>query len=336
MGMPRATTPPVLIAHGGAGARAVVADRPGRRRALLEAVNRGAAILREGGSALDAVTAAVVVLEDDPLFNAGYGSVLTVDGHVEMDAGVMIAEHVPLNAAAADEQRSKSRRSGSFRIRTGGVVTVSRVRNPITLARAIMDHTSHVLMSGRGAEAIARRAGLKLCRPSDLISARARERWLANNKATGANDSANSHGTVGAVARDCLGNLAAATSTGGVSGKIAGRIGDSAIIGAGLYASDSGAASATGTGEAILRMASCRALVDLLPRVDPSRAVERVIKALRDATAAEAGLITIDSRGLVGFAHNAAAMEIAILEAAGKIRHLSPPGIPSVSDKSNL
>jgi L-asparaginase / beta-aspartyl-peptidase len=325
--MSRGTKLPVLIAHGGAGARAAALYRPGRRRALLEAVTHGATILRNGGTALDAVIASVVVLEDDPLFNAGYGSVLTVDGRVEMDAGVMIAERLS-SAAASANARSRAtspatRRSQSVRIRAGGVVTVSRVRNPILLARAVMESTPHVLLGGAGAEAIARRAGLKLCRPADMISPRARERWLSRNEAAAANAS-NSHGTVGAVALDSHGNFAAATSTGGVAGKIAGRIGDSAIIGAGLYASAFGAASATGTGEAIMRMASCRNVVELLTRADPSLAATRVITALRDSTAAEAGLIVIDRRGRIGFAHNTAAMEVAMLDATGSITHLTP------------
>jgi L-asparaginase / beta-aspartyl-peptidase len=336
--MPRAI-PPVLIAHGGAGSLAAPADRPGRRRALLDAVTSGATILRQGGSALDAVIAAVVVLEDDPLFNAGYGSVLTVDGRAEMDAGVMTAERLSKAAASANARSrapsSAAPRRQSVRIRAGGVVTVSRVRNPILLARAVMESTPHVLLGGAGAEAFARRVGIKLCRPADLISQRARERWLARSDAAAVNTPA-SHGTVGAAASDCHGNLAAATSTGGVAGKIAGRIGDSAIIGAGLYATAAGAASATGTGEAIMRMASCRAVVESLLRADPSLAAASAIGALRDATAAEAGLIVIDRHGRIGFAHNTAAMEIAILDATGSITHLMSPALASPQAKPNL
>ena len=330
--MPRGLVPPVLIAHGGAGPRAVPTDRPGRRRALLDAVTRGASILREGGSALDAAIAAVVVLEDDPLFNAGYGSVLTIDGRVEMDAGVMIAERLSRAAVSANASlraaNPTQRRLPIARVRAGGVVTVTRIRNPILLARAVMESTPHVLMGGAGAEAIARRNGIRLCRPADLVSPRARERWLSRNEAS-ASKAVVSHGTVGAVARDHYGNLAAATSTGGVAGKIAGRIGDSAIIGAGLYATAAGAASATGTGEAILRMASCRAVVESLPRADPLLAAQRVIAGLGEATAAEAGLIVIDRRGRIGYAHNAGAMEIAMLDESGSIRHQSPAPLPA-------
>jgi beta-aspartyl-peptidase (threonine type) len=335
--MPRGTLTPVLIAHGGAGARAAPADRPGRRRAMLEAVTRGATILREGGNALDAVIAAVVLLEDDPLFNAGYGSVLTVDGRVEMDAGVMIAERLSRAAASANAHSRTAtpalKRMQPAQIRAGGVVTVSRVRNPILLARAVMESTPHVLMGGAGAEAIARRAGLKFCRPADLVSPRAHERWLARSETAAANN-ASSHGTVGAVASDRHGNFAAATSTGGIAGKIAGRIGDSAIIGAGLYASAFGAASATGNGEAIMRMASCREVVGLLPRAEPSLAAARAIGALRDATAAEAGLIVIDRRGRIGFAHNTAAMEVAMFDATSSITHLVPPTLTVGSIKT--
>jgi L-asparaginase / beta-aspartyl-peptidase len=325
--MPRGAMNSVLIVHGGAGARATLADRPGRRHALLEAVSRGATILREGGGALDAVTAAVAVLEDDPLFNAGYGSVLTADGTVEMDAGLMTAERTDdvVSPEAKTSFRRKQRGSDAVRSRAGGVVMVTRVGNPILLARAVMEHTPHVLLGGAGAEAIARRAGIKLCRPVDLISQRARDRWVALNYAARRPETADSHGTVGAVAMDYRGNLAAATSTGGMAGKLTGRIGDSAIIGAGFFATNSGAASATGTGEAILRMASCREAVRLMPRLDAAQATAQVVADLRNATEHEVGLIAIDRRCRIGFAHNAAAMEIAMLEAAGTVRHLAVP-----------
>ncbi|HEX4211512.1 MAG TPA: isoaspartyl peptidase/L-asparaginase, partial [Candidatus Binataceae bacterium] len=181
--MPRGAIAPVLIAHGGAGARAAPADRFGRRRGLLAAVHCGATILREGGSALDAVIASVVALEDDPLFNAGYGSVLTVYGRVEMDAGVMIAEHVSRAARAVNGSKQTVahalRRSSSVQVRAGGVVTVGRVRNPIILARAVMESTPHLLIGGAGAEALAQSAGIKLCSPGELVSPRAHQQWLA-------------------------------------------------------------------------------------------------------------------------------------------------------------
>ncbi len=311
---------PAMIVHGGAGGRALPADRPARRRGLLAAVTRGAEILRGGGAALDAVIAAVGVLEDDLYFNAGYGSLLTTDGRVEMDAAVMCAERSPAARKTA--------------IRAGGVVLITRVRNPIRLARAVMDLTPHLLMAGAGAERIARRAGIPLCRPSELISQRARERWIQTREAIG-NASpetppgpAHEHGTVGAVARDRYGNLAAATSTGGVPGKLPGRIGDSAIIGAGLFASARGAASATGSGEAIMRAGLCRIAVEAVARREPSRAAEFALQALEGA---EAGVILIDAKGRIGFAHNAPAMEIATFTPFAGIRHLAPPSILAVA-----
>jgi L-asparaginase / beta-aspartyl-peptidase len=294
-----------------------------RRQGLLEAIRRGADILRQGGHALDAVIAAVMVLEDDPLFNAGYGSVLSVNGTVEMDAGVMAAEQIDGNS----EPPKSSRRltdldvAGAY-TRAGGVVMITRVRNPILLARIVMERTPHVLMGGSGAEAIARREGIRLCRPGDLISERARQRWLAREREAVRN-AAEANGTVGAVALDRHGNLASATSTGGMGGKLPGRIGDSAILGAGFFANGLGAASSTGTGEAILRMAPCREAVRLIERREPARAAAQVIHDLREATDGEAGLIAIDWRGRIGFAHNAAAMEIAMLETTGSVKHLA-------------
>src|SRR5216683_411436 len=178
-----------LIAHGGAGGRAPTGERATRRLALLAAVDSGARILRDGGSALDAVAATVKMLEDDPLFNAGYGSVLTLDGQVEMDAAVMVAEHSRTNQSSPNGASGAAARDSAtamIRIRAGGVVLVSRVRHPILLARAVMELTPHVLLGGTAAERLARRAGLELCRPDELISERSRERWrkLIESRAT--------------------------------------------------------------------------------------------------------------------------------------------------------
>ncbi|HEX4210840.1 MAG TPA: isoaspartyl peptidase/L-asparaginase, partial [Candidatus Binataceae bacterium] len=195
------------------------------------------------------------------------------------------------------------------------------------------ESTPHLLIGGAGAEAIAQSAGIKLCSPAELVSPRAHQQWLAGSQTRLASNAASSCDTVGAIARDRNGSLAAATSTGGVARKMAGRIGDSALIGAGLYASVDGAASATGTGEAIMRMASSRAVVELIPRSNPSFAASRVIKSLRDTTTAEAGLIVIDRRGRIGYAHNAAAMEIAMFDANGSINYLLSPALRTA--KSN-
>jgi len=211
---------PALIAHGGAGGRGPDSERLERRRGMLAAVGAGSEVLRAGGSALDAVIATVRVLEDHPLFNAGVGSLLTIEGTVEMDASVMEAPAV---------RRPRSRAE----LRAGAVAGISRVRNPVLLARAVMELTPHVLMAGAGAERLARRAGVARCRAEDLVTQRARERWRATlerraaaaTAALGGSGSSEIGGnTVGAVALDAAGGLAAATSTGGVSGKLPGRI----------------------------------------------------------------------------------------------------------------
>ena len=225
--------PAVLAIHGGAGpappdeAHGGAARWPGQAAGLGAALRAGLRVLADGGPALEAVIAAVMVLEDDEHWNAGRGSALTAAGTVEMDAAV------------ADG------RDG----RIGGVACVTRIRHPVLAARAVMDDGRHVLLSGPGAEAFAREAGLALEQPEWFIIERRRqalEKWLA----------AAGGGTVGAVARDRDGHLSAATSTGGRNGQLPGRIGDTPIPGAGTWADDSGCAvSATGIGEAFLRAA---------------------------------------------------------------------------------
>ena len=305
---------PALIVHGGAGGRAPDHDRPGRRNGLLTAIAAGAQILRDGGSALDAVVAAVVALEDDPLFNAGFGSFLTTAGKIEMDAAVTTAGPI---ARAGGAKRPV--------IAAGGVVLVRRVRNPILLARAVMERTPHLLMGGAGAERLARRAGIPLCAPDTLITPRSRERWLAHTRA--ATTIADQHGTVGAAAVDARGNFAAATSTGGVARKLPGRIGDSAILGAGLYADQRGAASATGEGEAIMRVALCRATIDHMRRKPPAESAKLAIRRLHAETGGEAGIITVDTHGHFGYAHNAAAMEIATFHPIAGVHHRLVPSL---------
>jgi L-asparaginase / beta-aspartyl-peptidase len=304
---------------------------------MLAAVTRGAEILRGGGAALDSVIATVVALEDDPLFNAGYGSLLTTAGRVEMDAAVMSAAHVRGAAPSINGVRSRTAataaiggRTGPAETRAGGVVLVSRVRNPIMLARAVMDRTPHLLIGGAGAERIARLAGIPLCRPESLITQRARERWLATREQALAAEmeqtaddgrGADQHGTVGAVAIDGHGDIAAATSTGGYPGKLPGRVGDSALIGAGLFATTRGAASATGAGEAIMSMALCRQVVSSLVRMPAQAAANRAITQLHAATGAQAGVIIVDDSGRLGYAHNAAAMDVALFDTSGGVRH---------------
>ncbi len=297
-----------LIAHGGAGARSPAEERSDRRSGLVAAVRRGAEILREGGSAVDAVQVTVVELEDNPLFNAGTGSVLTTAGTVVMDASIMVAEPT----AHASE----------YRVSAGAVAVVTRVRNPLMLARAVMEETPHVMLAGSGAHLFARRAGISLCQNDELITARARERWrLRQAKLREASSRVAEHGTVGAVAIDSAGRIAAGTSTGGVPGKIPGRVGDSAIIGAGTFSAGSGGASATGHGEAIIMASLCREAVTALPNGSPNAVARRVIAALLTPVGAEGGIIIIDRKSRIGFAHNAAAMQVATFEPHPGVRH---------------
>jgi beta-aspartyl-peptidase (threonine type) len=228
-----------LVIHGGAGvierARMSPEEDAAIRAALNRSLDAGSAVLARGGSAVDAVEAAVRVLEDDPHFNAGRGSVLTYEGNVEMDASIM---------------------DGSNR-NAGAVTGVSTTRNPITLARRVMEHSPHVFLSGDGADEFARAQGLPQ-EPQDYFITPERRRQLEELRARPSAEHFDVHlkyGTVGAVAMDQDGHVAAATSTGGLTGKRWGRIGDSPIIGAGTYADDrSCAVSATGAGEYFIRL----------------------------------------------------------------------------------
>lgn len=231
----------VLVIHGGAGVLPRDRMTPEREAACHAALDRvlaaGEAVLAADGAALDAVTAAVCALEDEPLFNAGRGAVFNRDGRHEMDAAIM---------------------DGRDR-RAGAVAGVFGPSNPVLLARCVMERTSHVLMVGDGALAVGRDAGLAIEDDAYFFT---QERWdslqetLRMEAAGGLDaDPARRHGTVGAVARDREGHLAAATSTGGMTAKLPGRIGDSPVIGAGTFADDrSCAVSATGDGEVFLRL----------------------------------------------------------------------------------
>lgn len=273
---------PALIVHGGAGGGPPELA-PGQREGCLRAAAAGWQILEAGGGALDAVTAAVASLEEDPRFNAGVGSCLTEDGRVEMDASIM---------------------SGSD-LAAGAVGAVTRVVHPVRLARAIMEQNRHVLVVGPGAEALARARGLPLAEPEYFVTPRQYARWMER--------SGSPAGTVGAVAVDTAGQLAAATSTGGLLGKLAGRVGDSAIIGAGTYADDeAGAASATGHGESILRMVLAKRAVDLLRGgLHPAVAARQAIDAISQRLGADAGLILVDRFGRIGHARNTQRMSVA-------------------------
>jgi L-asparaginase / beta-aspartyl-peptidase len=270
---------PALIVHGGAGL--LTPEVSGVQRVeCAAAIATGWRVLAGGGSALDAVCDAVAVLEDAPVFNAGFGSCLTSDGTVEMDASVM----------------------DGTRLTAGAVTLIRGVRNPVHLARAVMLDTPHVMLVGAAAEALAHVRGLPICQPEELITPRQLERWRRNLD--------DSRGTVGAAAVDCAGHVAAATSTGGLFNKVPGRVGDSAVIGAGTYADDAcGAASATGHGEAIMRVVLAKLVVDrLADGTDPAIAAPQGIAALEERVGGTGGIIVVDAFGRVGAAYNTAHM----------------------------
>jgi beta-aspartyl-peptidase (threonine type) len=273
--------PLTFIVHGGAGGR-VGEDLATHRAGCTSAADCGWQVLRDGGSALDAVEVAVRCLEDNPLFNAGTGAALNTLGQVELDASLM-------------DGRT---------LRAGAVAAVRRIKNPVGLARKLLDAGAHVLLAGEGANRFAAQAGIAECGELSLIVERQRERWHAR------------HGTVGAVALDGRGHLAAATSTGGMFDKLPGRVGDSALIGAGTYADAHAAVSCTGVGEAIIRMALAKTAVDYAQVIgDLGAAVQRALSTLQQQTGAEAGLIAIGRRGQIAFARNTAHMSIAWVQA---------------------
>lgn len=226
-----------LVIHGGAGIITPEKMKPGQadavRAALARALDTGSAILKSEGAALDAVEAAVRVLEDDPHFNAGHGAALSFEGVAELDAAIM-------------DGRDRN---------AGAVARVTTTRNPVSLARAVMENSRHVFLAGIGADAFSKTSGVEQADPDWFITPERRANLIelkADN--TDAYDVDMKYGTVGAVACDTHGHVAAATSTGGVTGKRWGRIGDSPVIGAGTYADDrAGAVSATGAGEFFIR-----------------------------------------------------------------------------------
>jgi beta-aspartyl-peptidase (threonine type) len=281
---------PAIIVHGGAGADPVD-GREELRAGVRAAAQAGWARLTDGGSAVDAVEAAVRALEDHPRFNAGRGSVLTAAGTVEMDASIMEGN----------------------RLRCGAVGAVSRIANPISLARRVMEDGRHVLMVAEGALAFARAAGLSECDPETLVTERQRRRHhqaLAQRGADG--------GTVGAVALDRHGTVAAATSTGGIADKLPGRVGDSALIGSGTYADSTlGGSSCTGSGEAIIRVVLARRALEYLKEADdPDYAARVAVDLLVEEGGGEGGLILLDWRGRLGWAHSTPLMPVAWMSPA--------------------
>ena len=275
----------MLVMHGGAGTitrSSMTPESEAQYRAALEqALRIGHAVLAKGGTSVDAVEASIRVLEDSPLFNAGKGAVFTHEGKNEMDAAIM---------------------NGANRM-AGSVAGVTIIKNPISAARAVMEKSKHVMMSGRGAELFATKMGLEIVDPSYFWT---ESRWkslqneLLKEQQQPAPKSEKHYGTVGAVALDASGNLAAGTSTGGMTNKMYGRIGDSPIIGAGTYASnDACAVSATGSGEYFIRWTvayDIAALMKYRGMTVQQAADEVVMHKLVEANG-DGGVIALDRKG---------------------------------------
>jgi len=301
---------PILAIHGGAGAilksHMPDAKEAAYRQALEQALAAGFGLLGEGGASLDAVTAAVSQLEDCPLFNAGCGSVFTSAGTHEMDAAVM-------------DGRSRD---------AGAVAGVSNVRNPVQAARLVLEQSPHVLLIGAAAEAFAVQHGLAAQDAAYFFSPERHEQWLAAQQAGGTtldHDAAPLHddkfGTVGAVALDVHGNLAAATSSGGMTNKRPGRVGDSPIIGAGTYADNrSVAVSSTGVGEFFMRGVAAYDVAARILYLGQSLA-EACLATLEQELAplgGRGGLIAIDAFGNVAMPFTTEGMYRGVMRQAGK------------------
>jgi len=324
---------PSLIIHGGAFA-VPAASVEACKKGCREALKAGWKILAAGGSALDAVEAAVVALEDNPVYDAGTGSHLNRDGHVSLDAIVM-------------DGRT---------LRSGAVAAVERIGNPIRLARKVMEASHHMLLAGAGAERFAHENGFRLCRPEDLIVERERRAWKLCRKfghqrqfhdpvflfspeyaeklaavpagahavpgTTPGRTGQPSGGTVGAVAMDREGHLYAATSTGGTCCKVPGRVGDSPMIGCGCYADEeAGGVSCTGWGEAIMKIVIAKTAVDLLRAGRSAQeTADESIRLLAARTGGTGGLILLDRAGTPAFAFSTPHMVWGIATPEGGFR----------------
>ncbi len=300
-----------IIVHGGAGKMA--ADRHEEAAAgCREAALAGWAVLKRGGSALDAVQAAIIALEDNPGFNAGTGAVLTTDGRAQLDAGIM----------------------DGAGLHVGAVAGVERVKNPIALARRVLE-SPHVLLMGAGAEEFAAESGMALVTNSELITPAQYARWqrgyrdgddvnvgpviVAEDEARTPGSSSDGepihtdghkHGTVGAVAVDGEGNVAAGASTGGIAAKHPGRIGDTPLPGCGYCAENSlGGVSSTGHGEDFIRLLLARRALDFIGAgMSAQAAADAAIRLLGERVSGDGGLVLLDGRGNVGYAHNTPTM----------------------------
>ncbi|MFZ9872886.1 MAG: isoaspartyl peptidase/L-asparaginase family protein [Steroidobacteraceae bacterium] len=299
------TKRPLAIAiHGGAGviAREQLGPDDGAsyRAGLAEALDAGYAVLERGGSSLDAVTTAVRILEDNPLFNAGRGAVLTHEGQAELDASIMTGHD----------------------LKAGAVAGVKRIRHPIDLARKVMEDSPHVMLYGAGAEEFASSRGFEFV-PNESFITPQRQRQLERvlQGRTQPRNELSGLGTVGAVAIDAAGNLAAATSTGGMTNKRWGRIGDAPIIGAGTYANNASCAvSATGHGEYFIRSVVAYDVCALMEYKGYSldRAATEVVKGKLVERGGEGGIIAVDRAGNVALEFNSPGMFRGMRDSAGR------------------
>jgi len=286
---------PSLIVHGGAWDipdDAVDACKSG----CLRALHAGWAVLSNGGHALDAIEVSITVLEDDPVFDAGFGSHLNLDGYVECDAIVM-------DAAT---------------LKAGSVAGLHRIKNPVQAARAVFEKSPHMMLISQGAEKFAFEQGIPLCDPAELVSPAEREAWDRCRADSHAAEHHRGHqqGTVGAVALDDQGRLFAATSTGGTCCKLPGRVGDSPLIGCGCYADhETGAVSSTGYGEAIMKVVLAKTACDFLrPATStPARAAQAAVQLLANRGKGTGGLILLDKNGTPAFAFNTPRMAYALV-----------------------
>ena len=297
---------PSIIVHGGAGAWDLTGERI---KQGVEACRHAAAtaqtILLRGGTALDAIEAAVNLLEDDPVLDAGRGSYLNSEGNVEMDALIMDGATLDMGAVAA----------------------VQLVRHPISLARRVMTDTEHTLLVADGASAFADRIGFPRCRLEDLLVGDELVRYLElkqqNDYQTAAifNEAGAMGDTVGAVAIDQWGNIAAATSTGGTRKKLPGRVGDSPLVGSGAYADNwTAGVSATGYGEKLMKIVISKRVCDFVADgLSAKAACEAAIRVLEERLNGEGGLIAIDARGQVGWHFNTDAMPYAYAVGEGEL-----------------
>lgn len=293
--MENTTTSYTLAIHAGAGKVTRDELSPEKealvRKGLEEALLVGEKILKEGGNALDAVESAVRSLEDNPLFNAGKGSVLTHKGSCEMDAAIMDGKT----------------------LQAGAVASISGVKNPISLARKVLDESEHVLLTGRGAEEFAHQQGLEFASDTYFVTAEKRQEWEKerSEESHEKKEKNRAFGTVGAVALDTYGNLAAATSTGGLTNKKFNRVGDTPVIGGGTYANNQTCAvSCTGDGEFIMRIVAAHEVSCLLEYKGLSiqEACDVVIFEKLAAIDGEGGLIAVDASGTVAFPYNSPSM----------------------------